>query len=176
MRKPAGATARQGDTSWLTWIWSSLVRALTVSAVWLALTGAPAGIWRYTVPVTVVVVGVSLALIPPHNHHASPLRLLALLPVLAWHALKGGVDVAARALRPNLPLQPDLVEVPLDLRDGSVAIALAFVVTLLPGTLVTQLGREGIVLHVIDRRLPVVATTRAVDRYLRWALAARRRA
>jgi len=78
-------------------------------------------------------------------------------------SLRGGFDVAARALRPRLDLQPGFIELPLGVRgDGPRALA-ALVVSLLPGTLAVRLGPRSLTLHVIDLRRAVARDVARLD-------------
>jgi multicomponent Na+:H+ antiporter subunit E len=94
------------------------------------------------------------------------LRLRALPRFVAFflrESLRGGFDVAVRALRPRLDLQPGFVELPLGVRgDGPRALA-ALVVSLLPGTLAVRLGPESLTLHVIDLRRAVARDVARLD-------------
>lgn len=79
------------------------------------------------------------------------------------HSLRGGLDVAMRALRPQMGLQPGFVDLPLRTQgDGPRALA-ALVVCLMPGTLTTHLGAEGLRLHVLDRHADVGREVRRIE-------------
>lgn len=148
-----------------------LLRLLAGGLAWLALTEAAPGAWRYGLPIVVGVVLLSLYLLPPRRRPPAPLRVLLLTPILFWYSLLGGIDVALRVLRRRPRLDPGFIEIPLERPDGAEAIVLAYVLTLLPGSLVTAVERDRLCLHVIDLQLPTAELTRRVERYLRWALA-----
>jgi multicomponent Na+:H+ antiporter subunit E len=151
------------------WLTTLAVRLAAGTAGWLALTGE-FGSMRYGIPVVAALVAMSLLLLPPRPR--LPLwRVPLLLPWLFWESLRGGVDVALRAARPNMPLEPALIDIPLGDTDRRMRIALAYVLTLLPGTLAAKVGRDRIELHVIDRGMPTQQMARRLRRRLQWALA-----
>lgn len=67
-----------------------------------------------------------------------------------YRSLLAGIDVARRTLHPRLQLNPGIIDYPLDLPKGKPRIFFATVVSLLPGTLATELTETGIKLHVLD--------------------------
>lgn len=87
----------------------------------------------------------------PGQVRMAPLALLRLAVHVAWQALKGGMDVAARAFNPALPLRPGLLrytplQAPGTGRDVFTALA-----SLAPGSLPAGLDAEGrLVVHALD--------------------------
>jgi multicomponent Na+:H+ antiporter subunit E len=85
-----------------------------------------------------------------------PWGLLRFVPFFVRRSVLGAVDVARRAFSPSRPLAPQLVEHRLRVPDeSSTAIALAGVISLLPGTLCAGLGRSCVTVHVIDQSWPI---------------------
>ena len=78
-------------------------------------------------------------------------------------SLRGGVDVALRALHPRLPLAPALLAYDLRLAPGLARIFMVNVVSLLPGTLSADLSGSGLSVHVLDRNLPVQHQLQALE-------------
>lgn len=71
-------------------------------------------------------------------------------PWLAVQILRSAVDVAVRILDPKLPISPVVTRVPADLPDlGKVIYANS--VTLTPGTVSINLGRDEIIVHCLTR-------------------------
>jgi multicomponent Na+:H+ antiporter subunit E len=60
--------------------------------------------------------------------------------------------VALRALRPSMPLHPGLVRHRLRLPPGAPRVAIANVITMLPGTLSADLDGSDVVIHALDTR------------------------
>jgi multicomponent Na+:H+ antiporter subunit E len=79
------------------------------------------------------------------------------LPFFLWQSLRGGIDVARRALHPRLPLAPLLLDYPLRLPDGPACTFLANTVSLLPGTLSADLENGCLTVHVLDGSQPDVS-------------------
>ena len=68
--------------------------------------------------------------------------------------LAGGWDVALRALRPRMPLDPAWVSYPLKARHPRSRLLLAAAVSLLPGTLAGVIEADELTLHVLDHKQP----------------------
>lgn len=79
------------------------------------------------------------------------LRLPLLLPFFLWQSLRGGVDVALRALKPRLPLAPAMMDYRLRLPPGPAPVMMASLVSLMPGTLAMISGTR-LKVHVLDAR------------------------
>lgn len=77
------------------------------------------------------------------------LRGLLLLPFFLWQSLYGGIDVAARAFKPRLPLAPAMFDYRLRLPPGPAPVMLASLVSLMPGTLAIVSGAR-LRVHVLD--------------------------
>jgi multicomponent Na+:H+ antiporter subunit E len=87
----------------------------------------------------------------PQQH--SGLRLLGLLrflPFFAIESLRGGIDVAARVMRPRLRIDPGFHRYPLRLKDTTAQVLFVDSISLLPGTLSADL-RDGVIdVHALD--------------------------
>lgn len=66
-------------------------------------------------------------------------------------SVRGGLDVAWRALHPSLPVQPVMVTEPLHLSDEGLRILYAWTVSLLPGTASVQLTDDALTVHMLTR-------------------------
>ena len=80
----------------------------------------------------------------------------ALPGFLLWfldRSLRGGVDVAWRALQRDMPLAPRLVERPMHLPPGGPRSLLVAVISLMPGTLCAEQVGERLVVHVLAEGL-----------------------
>ncbi|TRW50236.1 cation transporter [Aliidiomarina halalkaliphila] len=107
--------------------------------------------WWLGVPVALFCAWLALKLQPERPKNT--IRLSA-IPLFFGHfcyrSLLAGVDVAWRTLHPSLQLNPGFIDYSLDLPEGKPRIFFATVVSLLPGTLATELTDTGIRLHVLD--------------------------
>ncbi|RFA31034.1 hypothetical protein CAI21_03425 [Alkalilimnicola ehrlichii] len=166
---------RRYPIAWSSWLRSALLRSCSMAFVWFAFTGWQLSALRYGVPIVVGVAALSLWMLPPRPRQSVYWRVIVLVPILFWYSLVGGFDVAQRAFRPSMPIRPDFIQVRLRSPKGAAAIVLAYVVTLLPGTLVATVRVRSFELHVIDTEMANVAMLRRVEALLRWALEAKRK-
>lgn len=142
---------------------TGLVHAAFLALLWWAVTeGSPAA-WAFGVPLIALAVGAGLVLHPRRDWTLRPLGLARFAGFFLWQSLRGGIDVAARALNPRLPIAPAMVDYRLRLPEGPARVFLADVVSLLPGTLSAALAGGRLRLHVLDERLPVTRALRTVE-------------
>jgi multicomponent Na+:H+ antiporter subunit E len=85
------------------------------------------------------------------KEHLRPLRLLAFMPHFLGLALRGGLDVARRAMSPSRPLAPRLLSYRLALEPGPARIFFVNVISLLPGTFSARLSGSDLTVHVLAR-------------------------
>jgi multicomponent Na+:H+ antiporter subunit E len=134
---------------------SAAVRFALLGAVWWAVAEGSGRGWGLGVGFVVAATLMSLWLQPPGS--GTP-RLRGLPGFVGWFVLRsvaGGTDVAQRALRPRMGLQPGIVDVPVGLPPGLPLVTLADAASLLPGTLAVELLPGAVRLHVLDTRAPV---------------------
>jgi multisubunit Na+/H+ antiporter MnhE subunit len=62
--------------------------------------------------------------------------------------------VARRVFFRTVPIDPDFITIEHD-RDPRKTLILAWIISLLPGTASTLITEESIVVHVLDKKLPV---------------------
>jgi len=134
------------------WVTSFATRGLMLSFVWLLLSGSGgAGALLTGVGVVAAATVASLRIAPPTPGRRLHLRGTArFVPYFVWHSLRGGADVALRALHPRLPLEPRLETFAMGLEGSSARTFFVNVVSLLPGTLsVDVTGGDRLLVHVI---------------------------
>lgn len=124
------------------------IRLILFAVLWWAITEAAIGSWYVGVPVVVIATWVSLKLVPGFALSLS--AVLRFIPFFLWHSLRGGVDVAQRALLPRLAIEPGMVDYHWRLPAGLARVFMANIVSLLPGTLSAELGETTLHLHVLD--------------------------
>jgi multicomponent Na+:H+ antiporter subunit E len=78
-----------------------------------------------------------------------PLRLPAFLPWFLFQSMKGGADVARRALAPSLPLEPGFLGYPLRIPEGPARVFFLNAISLLPGTFSARLEGAELRVHVL---------------------------
>ena len=113
---------------------------------WIMVEGRP-GSWGVGVPVALAAALVAALVFPPPRRWPRPLPLLGFAAFFAVQSLRGGWDVARRALSPAMPLAPGFAEVRTSLPEGAARVLLADVISLLPGTLSVDLRGDLIQLH-----------------------------
>lgn len=121
-------------------LWALQTAALLMLA-WVALDGI-GNLWAGLV-FTGLGVAAGTWLVPGEPYPWRPLRLLRFLGYFLRESLRGGVDVASRALRPSLPIAPHLFEHRLTLPPGMPRTVMVSVVSLLPGTLSVTIDADG---------------------------------
>ncbi len=109
--------------------------------LWLALDGVDA----IGVGLAVAALGALLGgwLAPGEPYPWRPLRLLAFSGYFLCMSLRGGIDVARRALHPRLLLSPGYFEHRCRLPPGLPRTVFIGVISLLPGTLAVELRDDG---------------------------------
>ncbi len=89
---------------------------------------------------------------------------MAFVPYFLLQSLKGGTDVAIRALHPSLPLNPNFLAYRLSLPPGFARIFLANVLSLLPGTLSAELQGERLTVHLLTEGPDAEERVRELER------------
>ena len=140
MNKPSGLV----NISLRTWS----LRLVLFSLMWWILTDGAMDSWPVGLPVVLISTLASVILIPPLSWSLRGMFLF--IPYFLWHSLRGGVDVAMRALHPQLPISPGLFDYRFRLPPGMPRVFMANTVSLLPGTLSVELCEEILRVHVLD--------------------------
>ena len=139
-----------------------LPRIILLALLWWVITEGAGG-WYLGIPAILLALGTSYWLQPKPIVRLRPAGLLRFAGFFLVQSLRAGVDVALRAFRPTMPLYPALQEYRLRLPAGPARVFLADTMSLLPGTLSTELHDDRLGLHVLDTRLPVEADLRRVE-------------
>ena len=136
------------DRSRRRWAWFLQVFGILL-LIWFALNGID-GVW---VGLIAALAGAGLGswLAPEAPYPWHPLRWLHFALFFLWESLKGGVDVAIRALHPRLLIDPVFVDHRIGLPEGKPTTLLVSFVSLLPGTLSVELHeqRHCLVVHAL---------------------------
>lgn len=132
---------------------------ILLALMWLALNGTQ----RWFAGILVSLAGAAMAGWLAVNR-PYPLDARQVVPFLAFFligSLRGGIDVAWRALHPRLPIEPQFRRFPLDLPQGQPRTVMVSVLSLMPGTLSAELEDDGttLVVHALtDSALTSVTT------------------
>jgi multicomponent Na+:H+ antiporter subunit E len=129
-------------------VWALEVFVLLL-VIWLGLNGFD----RFVVGLLAAAAGGLLAgwLASERPYGWRPHRLVAFAFFFVVESLRGGFDVAWRALHPALPIEPSFLRFRHGLPEGQPRTLMVSVLSLLPGTLSTDLVDDGrtLVVHVL---------------------------
>ncbi len=138
-----------------------LNRVVLFTFLWFLLTGGAASSWWVGLPAILVAALLSSFLVPRAS--ISVKGVLGFIPFFAWHSLRGGLDVARRALHPRMPISPRMFDYPLRLESGLPRVVLVNVINLLPGTLGVSLRRNCLRIHALNFTPSVHAEVREFE-------------
>jgi multicomponent Na+:H+ antiporter subunit E len=124
-------------------------RLVLFSGLWLVLSGADPEGFGFGLATALLATGLSLRLLPPGARQVTLFSLLPLLPGFVDRSVRGGFDVAWRALHPRLPIRPGWYVHRTGLPPGGARVALGSVVSLLPGTLVAGSFGDRLYVHCL---------------------------
>lgn len=128
-----------------------LTRAAILSLLWVVLSGARPDSLLFGVLSVAAATVLSVRIAAEGTHLAARLPGLARLAALFLRdSLEGAVDIAFRALHPRMPLSPAIIEHPLRLPGEPLRVVLADIVSLLPGSLVLDIGARTLRVHLCD--------------------------
>ena len=132
-----------------------VTRTAVLALLWWALTGGTPESWRIGLPVVGAAVLLSFAIRTPLLSFPFVVGVFRFIPFFLILSLRGGIDVAQRAMSVRPILAPDCIEYPVELATDSARVFFANCISLLPGTLTVELGQRSILVHVLDRNRPV---------------------
>ncbi len=143
-------------TTFMSRVGRFVVRLGVFTVVWWIISeGDSASLW-VGVPVAAAATAMSVALRPGRLSTVRVRGAAGYALFFFVQSVIGGVDVALRALRPSMPLDPACVTYRLRLADTAPRVLLADTLSLLPGTLSAHLDEDALVVHVLDRGGPVI--------------------
>ncbi len=135
-----------------------LMRAVGFLLLWLVLAGWHVGDLPAIVIAVPAATWVSLRLLPPGSRRSSLTGIGWLALRFPYQSVVAGVDVARRALAPQMRLKPGFVSVPLRLPTGIARDGFTALSSLMPGTLPVDTDDDGTLLvHCLDTDQPVAA-------------------
>ncbi|MBB3038637.1 Na+/H+ antiporter subunit E [Hoyosella altamirensis] len=145
-------------------------RIAVFALMWWVLTEGAADMIQYGFVVVPLSAGLSLILLPPKGRSGPlPRRLLSgtmLLFWFLWQSFRGGADVAVRAVRRPVDLDPGMVTHHTTLPDDMSRVALTAITSLMPGTLSVNLEETELQVHVLDRSMRTAEQLAELERRL----------
>lgn len=143
-----------------------LQRGLLFALLWWVSVEGRQDAWGMGLLAVAAATAASLVLLPPGRHRISPGGLPAFLGFFFWQSAKGGMQVAALALRPRLELRPVMLEAHLGLPPGLPRVVMVGVLGLMPGSVGVHLAGDRLRVHVLDERLPVAAGMQELEAHI----------
>ncbi|WP_169309518.1 Na+/H+ antiporter subunit E [Rhodomicrobium vannielii] len=125
-----------------------LVRAPFFALLWWIMTGGDVASWLVGAPIVLVATLTSASMLSSSSWSLK--GVFSFAAFFVWQSLRGGTDVALRAIDPRLPISPEVIEFPLRVPPGLLRVILANSACLLPGTLSVDLEGEVLKVHVLD--------------------------
>lgn len=125
------------------------MRALLVSAAWWVLVEGNASAWSYGIPIIIAALVSRAALAGmagPGLRWGGAARFAV---VFVLGLVRGGFDIARRALSPTLPLSPDWVPYDLRLTGAASRRLLVSAVSVIPGTIGVDLEGSQLRIHAL---------------------------
>ena len=134
---------------------SFLLRFVLLAVGWLVLSGGYqiSDIWFVILCLTATT-AISIYTVPPGQWVINPLGVARFFPYFLVTALRGGWDVARRVFFRTVPTDPDFITIQHD-RNPQKTLILVWIISLLPGTASSLITDDSIVVHVLDKNLPV---------------------
>ena len=132
-----------------------VLSGLLLAGLWWMLTEGDAGSWVVGVPAIVAALVVRRTYPSPPPWGLSLPGLMGFAVFFVRESLRGGVDVAGRVFRRELPIRPAFLRYRLVLPEGSGRVLMVNVVSLLPGTLAADLSGDDLIVQVLDDRAAV---------------------
>ena len=112
-----------------------------------------------------IAAGVSVWLWPPLDWRWNALHILRFIPWFLWNSILGGVDVARRAFKFRMDLNPGIIEIKSRLTERP-RLLFIWTVSLLPGTASISLEGETVYIHALDVRVGTKEMLRELERRL----------
>jgi len=119
------------------------------AGLWLVMSGAAVDGLGFGLAAALAATWLSLVLLPPGTRRVGLLSTIALFPGFVGRSIRGGFDVASRALHGHLPIRPGWYVHETKLPPGGARVALGSVVSLLPGTLVAGSFGDRLYVHCL---------------------------
>lgn len=139
-------------------------RLALFGCLWLLLSGGNMASWPFGLGTTLLATWLHMHLPARQPRRLRFASIIRFLPYFIGLSFLSGVDVMRRVLHPRLPIDPALVDYSFIIDHEGGRILLANCVSLLPGTISARFRHDKLLIHSLDKRLPVVETVRDLER------------
>lgn len=129
---------------------------------WIISEGRADGLWL-ALPAAALALAVRQRLDPIREMRLNPAGVAPFILLFLWLSLKGGADVALRAVSPRPALAPAFFTYHTTLRREAARVLFVRAMCLLPGTFGASLDGNRISIHVLDERLDAFALLRRLE-------------
>ncbi len=143
-----------------------LVRIGVFGALWWILTAGSLESWVIGVPVVLMAVYLSRSLKSTRSYRVAPWSLARFLAFFVVESVKGGIDVARRALLPGQRTSPHFLEYRSNLPNGWPLALFANTISLLPGTLTARIDADRLTLHALAGDMRPLDGVQACERHV----------
>jgi len=134
---------------------SFLLRFAFFAAGWMVLVGGQKlSDFGFVILFVTITTVISTYAVPPGQWVMSPWGVLRFFPYFIITALRGGWDVARRVFFRTVHIDPDFITIE-HATNPQKTLILAWIISLLPGTASCVITEETIIVHVLDKKLPV---------------------
>jgi len=141
-----------------------LARLVLMALIWLGLNGRDWSSWIVGGPVALAAAWISVKLLPAISWHWSVGGALNFSGFFLRESVRGGWDVARRAVSPGLALSPAIVCHSFHLPPGPSRLFFCSAISLLPGTAVVAIADGNICVHVLDHSSSMEEELRELER------------
>lgn len=138
-------------------------RTLFAAVLWLVVAEGALDSLTVGAPMSVAAAAISVRLSPQAAPRLRTLGLFRFASFFLVQSVLGGLDVAVRALKPSMPLDPGYVAYPLRLKGVHARVLFVNTISLLPGTLSAHLESDRLIVHALDCSRPVLDELRLVE-------------
>lgn len=156
---PPGASGRRGPAA----LWRLGAWTLASGAAWWIISEGRPGAWAVAVPTVLAAAALAAAIVPWPKRMVRPSAAVRFAGWFLVQSVRGGQDVARRALSPSLPIAPAMVELTTRLPEGAGRVLLADVLSLLPGTFTVDVEGDRILVHALAAGPELEAEFREVE-------------
>jgi multicomponent Na+:H+ antiporter subunit E len=139
-------------------------RSGLLAALWWVIAEGQA--WWFGAPLVAAAAAASVTLQGARVWRPRPLAALALAAWFIRRSLVAGIDIALRAVSPRPRIAPGFVTLSTRLATPAARVLLVDALSLVPGTLSTELSGSELCVHVIDRDMPIEIDLRALEAHI----------
>jgi multicomponent Na+:H+ antiporter subunit E len=139
------------------------MRGALFTGLWWVLNRGNIDSWILGIPVIIGATSLSALILPTRRWRIHILGIILYVLYFLRKSVLSSIDVATRVLRPEMPLRPGLLHYPLRLPPGYGRVIVANTTSLLPGTLCVDLKDDALVVHVLDKDVPVIEELRILE-------------